>query len=49
MLPLALQGLLGPHGRFAVSDSVLIAVATTATASVTTLLVVVARHLLPHP
>lgn len=41
------QGLLGPHGWFGLADSVLIAVATTTTASVTALLIVVLRHLFP--
>ena len=45
---LVAQGLLGPTGWFALSDAVLIAVATTTTASVTALLVVVARYLFPR-
>lgn len=48
ILLLLLQGFLGPRGRFNLSDSVLIAVATTTTASVTALLVVVARYLFPR-
>ncbi len=44
---LVLQGAVGPHGRFDLSDSVLISVATATAASVTTLLVVVVRSLCP--
>ena len=45
ILLVVLQGFLGPRECFALSDSVLIAVATTTTASVTALLVFVARYL----
>ena len=45
---LIFQGFLGPWELFKLSDSVLIAVATTTTASVTALLVVVARSLFPQ-
>ena len=48
VLLLFLQGFLGPCGAFALSDSVLIAVATTTTASVTAILVVVVRYLFPR-
>ena len=44
---LLLQGFLGPSGYFAHADSVLIAVSTTTTGSVTVILIVVARHLFP--
>ena len=44
-----LQGVLGGPGWFSLSDSVLIAVATTTTASVTALLVVVVRYLFRAP
>ena len=43
-----LQGILGPLGCFALADSVLIAVSTTTTGSVTAILIVVARHLFPN-
>lgn len=42
------QGFLGPLEMFSLADSVLIATATTTTASVTALLVVVARYLFPQ-
>ena len=45
----ALQGFLGQRGWFSLSDSVLIAIATTTTASVTALLVVVLRYLFRTP
>ena len=44
-----LQGFLGQSGWFSLSDSVLIAVATSTTASVTALLVVVVRFLFCNP
>ena len=44
---LMLEGFLGPRNCFELSDAVLIAVATTTTASVTALLVIVARYLFP--
>ena len=44
-----LQGFLGQRGWFSLSDSVLIAVDTTTTASVTALLVVVVRYLFRNP
>ena len=44
---LLLQGCLEPLGRFALADSVLIAVSTTTTGSVTAILIVVARYLFP--
>ena len=44
---LVLQGALGPRNLFHLSDSILIAVSTTTTASVTALLVIVARYLFP--
>lgn len=43
-----LQGFLDPPGRFTLADSVLIAVSTTTTGSVTAILIVVARHLFPN-
>lgn len=45
----ALQGFLRQRGRFSLSDGVLIAIATTTTASVTALLVVVVRYLFRAP
>lgn len=45
ILLLILQGSLGPWKLFGLSDAVVIAVATTTTASVTALLVLVARYL----
>jgi len=48
VLLLFAQGFLGPRERFSLADSVLIATATTTTASVTALLVVVARYLFPR-
>ena len=48
VLLLFAQGFLGPRERFSLADSVLIATATTTTASVTALLVVVARYLFPQ-
>ncbi len=44
---LGVQGFLGPFGWFDLPDTLLIAIATTTTASVTTLLVIVARYLFP--
>ena len=44
-----LQGFFAQHGWFSLSDSVLIAIATTTTASVTALLVVVLRYLFRTP
>ena len=42
------EGFVGPHDGFELSEAVLIAVATTTTASVTAILVVVARYLFPN-
>ena len=49
VLLVVLQGSLAPHDWFSLSDSVLIAIATTTTASVTALLVVVLRYLFRSP
>lgn len=41
------QGFLGPRGWFSLSDAALIAIATTTTASVTGIFLLVVKHLFP--